>query len=78
MDYKYLWDGTSLHWGLLKGDSEDDDRYLIVNFHTAMGLIIEDDELEAQIIKKMLSIGAKILSSSEYVEITRNTNIEQA
>lgn len=71
MDYKYLWDGSSLHWRLMRGEADDDTHYLIVDVHAKAGLIIEDDELAEQVIEKMLSAGIKIISPSEYVELTR-------
>lgn len=61
LSYKYLFDGSSPQWCLVKVRDDEENPYLIVDVESRMALLIEDDELGAQIIKRMLTAGVKIL-----------------
>ncbi len=61
-EYSYLWDSTSSSdWGLFKV-SDNDLHYVIFNVSTRSALVIESDELSAQIVKKMLDNNCKVFS----------------
>ena len=64
-DYKYLWDGSSSAWVLLRinGDEPDEKpRYSIFNTETRGALLISDDTTYDEVKEMMIAKGVRIVS----------------
>jgi hypothetical protein len=60
--FSYLWDGSEEGWTLVRSDRVP--QPTIYNRVDRSALIIEDDELYADVVQKMIEQGAEILDSS--------------
>ena len=64
-DYKYLWDGSSPAWSLVQVNPDNAGevpRYSIFNVETKRALLIRDDEIYAEVKKRMMERGVSIIS----------------
>jgi len=63
--YKYLWDGSSAGWVLIRVNDDRPDeqpRYVIFNTETNRALLIEDDVIYAEVKEMMIAARARIIS----------------
>ncbi|VYU71785.1 hypothetical protein [Metakosakonia massiliensis] len=64
-EYIYLWDGSEPGWALFNlADEGCPPIYIIQNTITKIGLIIEDENEENQVIKRMLNENVKIINDT--------------
>ena len=64
-NYKHLWDGSAPAWALVQVNPDktgEEPRYAIFNTETKRALSIRDDEIYAEVKKKMLENGVSIVS----------------
>lgn len=64
-NYKHLWDGSAPAWALVQVNLDkvgEEPRYAIFNTETRRALSISDNEIYAEVKKKMLESGVSIVS----------------
>jgi hypothetical protein len=61
-EYRYLWDGSTPGWVLLRDQGgPEPPTWTVFNLHTYAALIIEDDEIHAEVCREMLTHGVPVL-----------------
>jgi len=61
-DYKYLWDGSTRGWILLRNEvANEPAQWTIFNLDTYAALIIEDERIHADVCRERLAHGAPVL-----------------
>lgn len=64
-DYKHLWDGSSPAWALVQVNPDklgEEPRYAIFNIETSRALTIRDNEIYAEVKRRMLEHGVSVVS----------------
>ncbi len=67
-DHAYLWDGSEPGWCLVQVNPDKSlgmSAFAIYNRKHAHALIIEDDEIYAQVIERMLAAGCPVVSPTD-------------